>query len=318
MEFSSAKQEHSERWAGLRWRIFCFPRRMRAFACLLLLGFAGSLFAGAQPMANKEIALMLRTGYSSDAVLAEVIKRHVLEPLDEPTKKSLLQFGATAPLITALESKAYLVSASEAQDAKRHEMEAATHRAAQIEKDRQYNTLMESQGAARTANAPAGETPIIDSLKDKLVRCHGGSISRGNGSELEGKKYIALYYSAHWCGPCRQFTPELVEYYNQMVAAHPEFELIFVSFDRSRFDWESYIQGAQMPWLAIDYDQLADISGLKQLAGNSIPSLLILDSNSRLVGSSYDGDKYVGPKNAMAALDRIFASPGQPQVAQTP
>jgi hypothetical protein len=46
--------------------------------------------------------------------------------------------------------------------------------------------------------------------------------------------------------------------------------------------------------------------------------LLILDSNSRLVASSYDGDKYLGPKNAMAALDRIFAPPGQPQVAQTP
>jgi hypothetical protein len=73
-----------------------------------------------------------------------------------------------------------------------------------------------------------------------------------------------------------------------------------------------------MPWLAIDYDQLADLSGLKQLGGNSIPSLLILDSNSRLVASSYDGDKYLGPKNAMAALDRIFAPPGQPQVAQTP
>src|SRR5690349_8535813 len=143
---------------ALRWRIFCSGARMRAFACWLLLGFAGSLFAGPQPMANKEIALMLRTGYSSEAVLAEVIQRHVLDPLDEPTKKSLLQFGASAPLITALESKAYLVSSSEAEDAKRHEMEAAGRRAAQIEKDRQYNTMIESrkaEGAAKTANAPA-------------------------------------------------------------------------------------------------------------------------------------------------------------------
>jgi nucleoredoxin len=264
---------------------------------------------------------MLRSGYSSDAVLVEVKQRRVLEPLDEATKKSLVQFGATAPLIAALESKTYLVSQSEADEARRHEMEATARRAEQIEKERQYNTLIQArkaEGAAQNAKVAPGQTPILTSIKDKLVRCRGGSISRGNGSELEGKKYVALYFSAHWCGPCRQFTPELVEYYSQIVSAHPEFELIFVSFDRSHFDWESYIQGAQMPWLAVDYDQLSDLGGLKQLGGNSIPSLLILDADSRLVASSYEGDKYLGPKNALAALDRIFGSSAQPRVAHTP
>jgi nucleoredoxin len=295
---------------------------MRIIACLLAVCLASSLVAAPQPMANKEIALMLRSGYSSDAVLAEVIRRRALEPLDDATKKSLLQFGANGPLITALESKAYIVSTSEAQDAKRHDAEAAARRAAQVEQERRYNTLLKAREAeANTQTAKASSpntTPILDLLKDKLVRCHGGSISRGNGSELEGKKYIALYYSAQWCGPCRQFTPQLVEYYNQMTAAHPEFELIFVSFDRSRFGWESYIQGDQMPWLAIDYDQLSNLPSLKQLGGNSIPSLLILDANSRLVASSYEGDQYVGPKKAMTALNHIFGIPAQPQVAQSP
>ena len=100
------------------------------------------------------------------------------------------------------------------------------------------------------------------------------------------------------------------------MAAHPEFELIFVSFDHSHFEWENYVRDNQMPWLAIDYDQLADLNGVKQLGGNSIPSLLILDSDSRLVASSYDGDKYLGPKNALAALDRVLAGPGQPRMAQ--
>jgi len=293
---------------------------MRAVICLLLISFAPAVFAGPQPMANKEIALMLRSGYSSDAVLAEVNRRRVLEPLDEQTKKSLLQFGAKPDLIAALENKTCLVSATEAQDAKRHEAEVAARRATQIEEDRKFNTLLQAKSAEARTRAQAvapGETGILDSLKDKLVRCRGGSISRGSGGELEGKKYIGIYYSAHWCGPCRQFTPQLVEYYNRVVAEHPEFELIFVSFDHSRFEWERYIQEAQMPWLAIDYDQLADLSGLKQLGGSGIPSLLILDSDSRLIASSYEGDKYVGPKNALAALDRILASAAQPEVART-
>jgi thiol-disulfide isomerase/thioredoxin len=137
---------------------------------------------------------------------------------------------------------------------------------------------------------------LLDSLKQKLVRCREGGTSRADGSELEKKKLIGLYYSAHWCGPCRKFTPQLVEYYNRVAPAHPEFEIIFVSADRSRFAWETYIQETKMPWLAIDYDQLADMTGVKTLGGDGIPSLLVVDEGSHIDASSYDGDKYLAPK----------------------
>merc|ERR1712166_292973 len=32
-------------------------------------------------------------------------------------------------------------------------------------------------------------------------------------------KTVGLYFSAHWCGPCRGFTPELIKTYNAMKAA---------------------------------------------------------------------------------------------------
>jgi nucleoredoxin len=238
----------------------------------------------------------------------------VLDPLDPATKKSLLDFGASPQLIAALESRTYVVSGAEANQAKQRESEAAARRAAQIEQDRKQNTLYQAQQAeARSRPAtpqPAG-TLLLDSLKQKLVRCHDGVTSRADGSELEKKKLIGLYYSAHWCGPCRKFTPQLVEYYNRVAPAHPEFEIIFVSADRSRFAWETYIQETKMPWLAIDYDQLADMAGVKALGGDGIPSLLVVDEGSHIVASSYDGAKYLGPQNALGALDKIFAAGGQ-------
>ncbi len=70
-----------------------------------------------------------------------------------------------------------------------------------------------------------------------------------------------------------------------------------------------------MPWLAVDYDQLADLAEVKKLGGGSIPSLLVLDAGSHIVASSYDGEKYVGPQNALVTLDRSFAGGGADQVA---
>jgi nucleoredoxin len=32
---------------------------------------------------------------------------------------------------------------------------------------------------------------------------------------LQGKQVLAFYFSAHWCPPCRQFTPVLAQAYRQ-------------------------------------------------------------------------------------------------------
>ncbi len=294
---------------------------MRLLCLLLAIGLINAAAAPPGPLSNKDIGLMLRSGYTSDGVLAEIATRRVLDKLDPATKKSLLDFGANPQLISALESGNYVVSNSEAVQAKEHADEVAARRAAQVEQDRKLNTLYQAQQAearAKAASAPGpgpGETLILDALKTRLVRCHNGSISRATGAELENKKFVALYYSAHWCAPCRKFTPELVDYYNRVAAAHPEFELVFVSSDRSRFGWETYIQEAKMPWLAIDYEQLSDLEGVKKLGGGSIPSLLVLDGGSHIVASSYDGEKYLGPQNALAALDKIFGDSAAKPIA---
>ena len=36
----------------------------------------------------------------------------------------------------------------------------------------------------------------------------------GADSALADKKLIGFYFSAHWCPPCRLFTPVLAEFYN--------------------------------------------------------------------------------------------------------
>jgi nucleoredoxin len=168
---------------------------------------------------------------------------------------------------------------------------------------------LEEQGAGSAAAArPSLGAPLIDSFTGKLIRCRDGAVEPADASTLASKTLIAFYFSAHWCPPCRKFTPELVDYYNRVAPQHPEFELIFVSYDKSRFNWETYIRDTKMPWLAIDYDQLGGFEKLKQAGGDAIPSLLVLDEQNRVISSSYEAGKYVGPQNALAALDKAFAA----------
>ncbi len=251
---------------------------------------------------------MLRSGFSSETVLAEIASRGLLESLDPATKKSLVDFGASAELVRALEEGRFRVDPAAAQRAREHAAQDSKEREAQAEQSfRSATEILHQQQARASAAASTGE-PLLHGLRDKLVLCRDGGTSRPDDARLEGKKLIALYFSAHWCAPCRKFTPQLVDYYNQVEPQHPEFEIVFVSCDRSRFNWETYMRETSMPWLAIDYDRLGDLGPLRQIGGSGIPSLVLLDSAGHVLSSSFDGENYLGPQKVIADLEKIFAN----------
>ena len=70
-------------------------------------------------------------------------------------------------------------------------------------------------------------------------------------SELSSADVIGLYFSAHWCGPCRGFTPVLSKIYTDLKAAGKAFEIVFVSADRDEKSMKSYFE--DMPWLSLQW-----------------------------------------------------------------
>ena len=52
-------------------------------------------------------------------------------------------------------------------------------------------------------------------------------------------KYVLIYFSAHWCPPCRGFTPVLAEFH-KAAAASKNFEVVFVSSDRDQKSFDEY------------------------------------------------------------------------------
>ena len=280
-------------------------------ALVLFLGVSAGALAKLSPLTVQEISLMLRSGYPVKAVEAEAVARHFVGTIDPAAEKALLQCGATPAFLLALETGVYAIPAVEVA-AVQEELEAKERRRAQeIAQSRKLDTLYQDQLARSRAVAPApisGTNAIAALVKGDLVTSKNGILSTYNDQPLERKKLIGLYFSAHWCGPCRKFTPELVAYYNRIVATHPEFEIVFVSNDRTGPAMETYMRDMQMPWPAVRYDKIGEKPGLMKYAGSSIPCLVVVDAQGKVVSNSFEGEKYVGPQKVLADLDQLFAS----------
>ena len=271
------------------------------------------------PLTIKEISLMLRSGYSSNAIMQELSIRYFAEKLDVEKEKTLLQAGASAELITALKSGRYSLSSEQMTIAQQQIADQTKRHAAEAARSRQFDSLYQSQMARERAparpQAPNANT-LRELVKGDLVSLRNGALGHFDDEELEKKKLIALYFSAHWCAPCRKFTPELVDYYNRVATQHPEFEIVFVSFDKSQFAMETYMREANMPWPAIDFQKVKGKDAIRKYAGDGIPCLVLVDATGRVISSTYAGAQYLGPAKVLGDLDAIFAGKVLDNVAQ--
>ncbi len=254
---------------------------------------------------------MLRGGYSNSFIQKELSKRHFLGSLDLVQEESLVKAGASAELIADLNTGKYVLSAVDTASAQQRITTQASVRAAAAERAHEAEKLYQAQLQKDRANAnreAAGAATTVDYLRGSLVRCRNGSIVPAEDDLMSQKKLILYYFSAHWCGPCRKFTPKLIDYYNRVVATHPEVELVFYSCDRSATDMQKYMAETSMPWPAIEYGKRAEKQELTKSAGDGIPALFLVDRSGKLLSNSIVDGKYVGPDHVLADLDTILQS----------
>ncbi len=108
-------------------------------------------------------------------------------------------------------------------------------------------------------------------------------------------KVIGIYFSAHWCPPCKAFTPKLAKAYTEINTPKKQVEIVFVSSDKDAKSWEEYY--ATMPWLSIPFGD-ARIPALKTKYNVSgIPTLVILNPKGELkCEDAYDAIALKGPQ----------------------
>lgn len=148
-----------------------------------------------------------------------------------------------------------------------------------------------------------------------LIRCGNDGISAGgkNASNTTTIKdvqssgsRVLLYFSAHWCPPCRRFTPELVSFYNKAKEAGKKVEVIFISSDRNEDDYQEYT--AEMPWLAVSMHNTGvkkKLSAACEVEG--IPTLVLLDSELNI--ETTDARSFVDKDDAVESFPDGWVPP---------
>jgi len=158
------------------------------------------------------------------------------------------------------------------------------------------STILASFALAMVTPSSA-EKKLSSGLEDlfpgPLLDSKGTEVSKDT---LAGKT-IGIYFSASWCPPCRTFTPKLVKFRDDN---KKDFEVVFVSSDRSPKDQMGYMKKASMKWYTLPHRSGPANALAKKYGVRGIPSLIIVSPDGKTITKNGRGDVSGKPKTALA------------------
>jgi len=151
--------------------------------------------------------------------------------------------------------------------------------------------LITDKGRSKVSSDPTGtDFPWQPKTISEILA--GGKLQSKDGevsTDCLQNKYFGIYFSAHWCPPCKAFTPKLAETYKKLKEAGKEFEIIFASSDRDQESYDEYF--ASMPWLSLGFkdsrkEELSDACNVE-----GIPQLTLIGADGKVI--THNGRSFV-------------------------
>jgi nucleoredoxin len=130
------------------------------------------------------------------------------------------------------------------------------------------------------AAAPEAASVFDEILDGNLVKLSGKSLKSFKDLQ-KPKKYYVFYYTASWCGPCQQFTPSLVEFYEKN--KNENFELVLITSDKEEESMEEYAVSKKMPWPQLKLKKSQDFKEKFQHGVRGIPAVIVCDLEGKII-----------------------------------
>ncbi|HRE80333.1 MAG TPA: thioredoxin-like domain-containing protein [Opitutaceae bacterium] len=131
------------------------------------------------------------------------------------------------------------------------------------------------------ANKNAFPSRVAEDLKGKLVHPEtGAAAALKEGAQPD---YFLFYRGAGWCGPCRQFSPSLVSFFKETKAKHPNYEVVFVSGDKTPAEMKAYSKEIGFTWPTVPQSRQPEMQIVNRLFTNLIPQVVVTDRQGTVV-----------------------------------
>jgi len=161
-------------------------------------------------------------------------------------------------------------------------------------------TLVSEDAVTDIANSRGEELNLVKEWKEYDEKANsfceiikGSSLVKADESTkpvdeaLAGKDIVLVYFSAHWCPPCRRFTPLLKNFYQDV--SEKGVELIFVSSDRSKEDMLNYMKESHGDWYAFEHGSKIGQKLSKTFRVSGIPTLVALKTDGTIIDRNARG-----------------------------
>jgi thiol-disulfide isomerase/thioredoxin len=130
----------------------------------------------------------------------------------------------------------------------------------------------------------AGKPSVFDEVIEGNLVALEGTALKDHTLAKKPEKYYVFYYTASWCGPCRSFTPRLVEFYNKN--KNDNFEMVLISSDRDEKSMETYAEKNKMPWPHLKFNEIKTFKSKFAHGVRGIPSVIVCDLEGKIVTSN--------------------------------
>ena len=143
------------------------------------------------------------------------------------------------------------------------------------------------------------------SITSGLQELFPGPLLDSKGKEVSANvlagKTVGIYFSAHWCPPCRTFTPNLVKFRDKNKR---NFEVVFVSSDRNTKAQMDYMKETNMKWFTLPHRSDAANALAKKFEVRGIPALIIVSEDGKTITKNGRGDVSGNPKGALKSWEK--------------
>jgi|GEM_PF-6886758 len=106
-------------------------------------------------------------------------------------------------------------------------------------------------------------------------------------------KYYLFYYTESTSELCLQYTPELVDFYNEF--KNEKFEIILITHDNKVEDMEAFAKKLNIPWPQLKLSEVEKFRDKFKYPEENIPSLVLTNLKGDILKASYEEDEYLGP-----------------------